>query len=211
MIIDESLEAAKRAGFRIREVVELSAKDPQYEKIPAGLNSKIRELLGRHFPRGLYVHQSRAIQWALDEKNVCIATSTASGKSLVFMAVAADRLLSDPRARVIAMYPAKALIQDQRLKWKDLLEPLGLTIGYIDGSVPLKEREGILQRCRLLLMTPDVAQAWLMRSLSEKSVSSFLANLKLLILDEGHVYDGVFGTNMAYFLRRSRWLPRATK
>ncbi len=79
---------------------------------------------------------------------------------------------------------------------------LGLTVGHIDGGIPVKERDAVVQKGRVLLMTPDVAQAWLMRSLAEKAIASLMKNLKLLILDEAHVYDGVFGTNMAYFLRR---------
>jgi DEAD/DEAH box helicase domain-containing protein len=51
-------------------------------------------------------------------------------------------------------------------------------------------------------MTPDVAHAWLMSHLGTKEVALFLHDLGLLILDEAHVYDGAFGTNMAYFLRR---------
>jgi len=51
-------------------------------------------------------------------------------------------------------------------------------------------------------MTPDVAHAWLMSHLRQKEVRDFLNRLRLLILDETHVYDGVFGTNMAYFIRR---------
>ena len=51
-------------------------------------------------------------------------------------------------------------------------------------------------------MTPDVAHAWFMSNLHDKAITSFRSNLRLLILDEAHVYDGVFGTNMAFFLRR---------
>src|SRR5207247_10963368 len=122
--------------------------------------------------------------------------------SLVFMASAAHELLSDNFARVLVLYPAKALIQDQLTKWNSLLEPLSLTAGFIDGSVPVAERNEILFRRRVVLMTPDVAQAWLMSNLNEKAVAAFRSNLRLLILDEAHVYDGVFGTNMAFFLRR---------
>ena len=51
-------------------------------------------------------------------------------------------------------------------------------------------------------MTPDVMHSWLMGRVGERTIRDFLRGLRLLILDEAHVYDGVFGTNMAYFLRR---------
>lgn len=105
------------------------------------------------------------------------------------------------------MYPAKALIRDQLAKWEKALKPLSVTPEYIYGephseSERLVKRLAILEKHRVVLMTPDVAHAWLMSHLQQREVRGFLARLRLLILDEAHVYDGVFGTNMAYFLRR---------
>ena len=93
-------------------------------------------------------------------------------------------------------------IQDQIAKWENILAPLKLRFGYIDGSIPTEARPQILSTSRVVLMTPDVAHAWLMSHLGEREAATFMAGLRLLILDEAHVYEGVFGTNMAYFLRR---------
>lgn len=180
----------------------LPGREGKFAPVPAKLRAKVRAYLEHSFPRGVYSHQAQAIQHSLDGDDVCLSTSTASGKSLVFMATAAHELLSDDFARVLVLYPAKALIQDQLAKWNNLLSPLSLKAGFIDGSVPVAERNEILFRRRVVLMTPDVAQAWLMSNLNEKAVAAFRSNLRLLILDEAHVYDGVFGTNMAFFLRR---------
>jgi len=87
-------------------------------------------------------------------------------------------------------------------KWRGLLEALHITVGFIDGGVPREERDRILDTCRVVLMTPDVAHAWIMSHLGERLIQRFLRSVRILILDEAHVYDGVFGTNMAYFLRR---------
>ncbi len=118
------------------------------------------------------------------------------------MVFAADRVLRRPGDRVLALYPARALIQDQILKWKELLTPLGIPFGYIDGGVALEERPGILKSSAVVLMTPDVAHAWLLGRAADQVIADFLGRIRLLVLDEIHVYDGVFGTNMAYFLRR---------
>lgn len=133
---------------------------------------------------------------------VCLATSTASGKSLVFIVVALHLLATAPNAKVLALYPARALIQDQLLKWEEYLTGSGRRVGYMDGGIPAERRPQILRASNVVLMTPDVAHAWLMSNLREWEVSSFLGNLRLLVLDEAHVYEGVFGTNMAHFLRR---------
>jgi DEAD/DEAH box helicase domain-containing protein len=118
------------------------------------------------------------------------------------MSVAADLLKRERHARVVAFYPVRALIQDQLEKWKSMLDPLGFSVGFIDGSVDTKQRADILLHHRVVLMTPDVAHAWFMSSLADERVALVRKNLGLLVLDEAHVYDGVFGTNMAFFLRR---------
>ena len=118
------------------------------------------------------------------------------------MTAAADLLQREPGARVLALYPAKALIHDQQRKWRQLLTPLRIPLGYIDGDVPHERRSDILRTSRVLLMTPDTVHAWLMSHLNRAEVEDFLTHLRLLVLDEAHVYDGVFGTNMAYLLRR---------
>jgi DEAD/DEAH box helicase domain-containing protein len=191
-----------KCGFDVAASQPLSGREATFASVPAALHPNVRNCLEHSFPRGLYSHQAQAIQECLAGRNVCLSTSTASGKSLSFMAVAAHELLTDTFARVLVLYPAKALIQDQLAKWNALLEPLGHKAGFIDGSVPVAERNEILFRRRVVLMTPDVAQAWLMSNLNDKAVIAFRSNLRLLILDEAHVYDGVFGTNMAFFLRR---------
>ncbi|MDP3719498.1 MAG: DEAD/DEAH box helicase [Acidobacteriota bacterium] len=154
------------------------------------------------FPIGLYSHQAQALQAVAGRKDICLATATASGKSLVFMAASLDLLLKNPFAKVVALYPAKALIQDQLEKWHRVLDPFGIGLGFIDGSVPVAQRAQILASSRVVLLTPDVTHAWLMNHANDRAIRPFLRSVRLLILDEAHVYDGVFGTNMAYFLRR---------
>jgi DEAD/DEAH box helicase domain-containing protein len=193
---------AAEAGYQVVARAELEAREPHFATIPDRLVSPLRQHLLQAWPEGLYSHQAAALQAFLDGRDVCLATSTASGKSLVFMAAATHLLLTDSRATVLALYPAKALIQDQIRKWKAQLEPFGIPFGYIDGGVPTEARRGILRTSRVVLMTPDVSHAWLLSHLADAEIKRFLSSLRLLILDETHVYEGVFGTNMAYLLRR---------
>ena len=109
---------------------------------------------------------------------------------------------------MLALYPAKALIRDQLDKWNDASRRVGLAVGFIDGSVPRAQRMGILRSKSIVLMTPDVAHAWLASSLQEPGVRDYLEAIQLLVLDEAHVYEGVFGTNMAYFMRRLQAITR---
>lgn len=188
--------------FSIVDEYQIPEREPYFEQIPSVLHPIVRTALERAFPSGIYSHQAKGIDLLLDNKDICLATPTASGKSLVFMSYAANLLLQTPNARILALYPAKALIRDQLEKWKTFLVPLNLPVGYIDGAVRTTERAAILRRSKVVLMTPDVAHAWMMSNLSNQDVASFLSAVSLLVLDEAHVYDGVFGTNMAFFLRR---------
>lgn len=76
------------------------------------------------------------------------------------------------------------------------------TIGRIDGSVLVKDREWILQNARIMIMTPDVCHAWLMSNLASFAVQEFVRSLSTLILDEAHTLEGVFGSNFAFLVRR---------
>lgn len=192
----------ERAGFSVVERVDLPGREARHAALPVELHPRVQSVLSSRFAAGVYAHQAAGIQALLGGRDVCLATSTASGKSLVFMAFAAHLLLSDPKARVLAFYPAKALIQDQLDKWSALMGELDLGVGHIDGGVSVEARDDILRRNRIVLMTPDVAHAWLMSRLEGAAIRRTLSSLRLTVLDEAHVYEGVFGTNMAYFLRR---------
>ncbi len=201
-LLESVQHVLSEVGLTVREQQTLPGRFPVNVPIPANLHPRVVELLKQQFPGGLWKHQAAAIEHAVRGHSVCVATQTASGKSLIFMAYAAHVLLSDPTACIITFYPTKSLIQDQRLKWSHLFRPLGLDFGYIDGGIPVERRADILRGNRLLLMTPDVAHSWLLSSVSETWVRSYLARLTVVILDEAHVYDGVFGTNFAYLMRR---------
>jgi hypothetical protein len=71
-------------------------------------------------------------------------------------------------------------------------------VGRIDGSVKMKEREKILARVRIVLMTPDVCHAWVMSNLANPIVKEFVKHLGLVVLDEAHTLEGIFGSNFAF-------------
>ena len=134
-----------------------------------------------------------------------ISTGTASGKSLIFQLYALHCLLTDPDTKVLVFYPLRALTNDQLASWQRLAESAGLepqSVGRIYGGVAMDEREQIMERSRVVLMTPDVCQAWLMRTLGSSQINQFIGSLALLVLDEAHVYESVFGSNAAFLLRR---------
>ena len=107
----------------------------------------------------VWEHQAKALELAHQRQNVVIATPTASGKTLVFMLHVIDEMTQDPDAKAVILYPAKALANDQYLRWQTALDAAGFDprgVQMINGDVPVREREQLLDRASVALMTPDV-------------------------------------------------------
>lgn len=202
----------KSDDFSVAESFEMPGQPAQYAAIPQFLfDSRIGSHLDRRFrqqPAGagaLWAHQAQALEALGRGDNVVISTGTASGKSLVFQSLAFHKVLLDSDSRLLVFYPLKALAADQLRGWREMAHSLALDeniIGRIDGSVPVKDREDILENARIIIMTPDVCHAWLMSRLSLSVVRDFVQSLSILVMDEAHTLEGVFGSNFAFLIRR---------
>ena len=207
--IREALSTLVDSGdLPLIERIDLPAQEERRLPIPEAFgHGALRDFLAtvEKTGKGLWRHQSLALEYAAAEKNVVLATGTASGKSLVFQAAGLRLILEDPDARILVFYPLKALAADQMSSWQRAIETLGLaaeTVGTIHGGVLADERAKIMDTARIVLMTPDVCHAWFMRHVSTRSIRQFLASLRLVVIDEAHVLEAVFGSNVAYLLRR---------
>ena len=155
--------------------------------------------------QALWLHQANALHELEQGRNIAIATSTASGKTLVFQLWILHQLSQDPEATALVFYPTKALANDQARRWQECCRTLGLdgnTVGQIDGDVSVSKRDGIMSESRIILATPDVCHAWLLRRCNEPAVGERLRHLKVVVIDEAHTYESVFGSNSAYLFRR---------
>lgn len=154
--------------------------------------------------RGIYKHQLEAITTYLDGQNIAVTTPTASGKTLIFNVCALEELSNNPKARIAAIYPLKALASEQEARWSKLVQESGLSckVGRIDGGVGMAERLRILKESRIVVLTPDIIHAWMLLSIANSAVLDFLRNLTLVVIDEAHTYSGVFGSNSAFLFRR---------
>jgi len=171
------------------------------------LSTPSQKLL-KTFDKGIYLHQKETIRYAKEGKNVCISTGTASGKTLAFQIAAIEHLAHDQTARIMAIYPMKALGREQETRWKDAIKYAGLKtpVGRIDGGVISAYRQQVLSDSQIVILTPDIIHAWLLSSLSNKKVLSFLEKVDLIVVDEVHTYSGVFGSNSAFLFRRLQHL-----
>lgn len=167
------------------------------------LSTASNNLLGT-LKNGIYLHQKEAIRNAIDGKNVCVSTGTASGKTLAFHIAAIEHLSHNPSSKIMAIYPMKALGREQESRWIDAIKRTGLkiSVGRIDGGVGSALRHNILENSQIIIFTPDVIHAWLLSGLSNKKILAYLEKLDLIIVDEVHSYTGVFGSNSAFLFRR---------
>ncbi|GAA0930285.1 DEAD/DEAH box helicase [Streptomyces asiaticus] len=157
-----------------------------------------------------WVHQARTAEHALRGESVVVATGTASGKSLAYLAPVLSTLLDgseEPSGRgTTALYlsPTKALAADQRRAVADLTAPLGTGIraAVYDGDTPVEEREWVRQYANYVLTNPDMLHRGILPG--HPRWSSFLRALRYVVIDECHTYRGVFGSHVAQVLRRLR-------
>ncbi len=192
--------------FPVVESFVVEPRPARYGKIPQFLfSSPVGDLLDQRYPGGLWAHQASALEALGKGDNLVISTGTASGKSLVFQSLAFHKLLSDPSSKIAVLYPLRALVADQLRGWNNLARDLDLeedVIGRIDGTVLVRDRIPILNRARVVIMTPDVVQSWLMSSLATPVVRDFIKTLSTLVVDEAHTWEGVFGSNSSFLIRR---------
>jgi DEAD/DEAH box helicase domain-containing protein len=191
------------------EELVVSSREPArpgvVTKLPEDVQPALREALARAGIEALWSHQADALESARRGHTI-VTTGTASGKSLAFNVPVLDTLATDLAARAFYLYPTKALAQDQARK----LSQLGgrfLRHAIYDGDTPREERRAIRQRSNLILTNPDMLHVGVLPN--HRSWGDVLANLAWVVVDEAHVYRGVFGSHVANVLRRLRRLARA--
>lgn len=196
----------RRVSLGVLAMRELPMRDGVHSNLSKRLHPNVQKLLNHNLPQGLYRHQVEAIDAVLEGKHVAITTSTASGKSISYILPVVNSLYTDITKRALYISPLKALGNDQLSKyepWK-----CSKVVARFDGSINKDEREEVLRQKRVLLATPDILHANLLRRNKESLYKSFFANLRYVIIDECHVYNGVFGSNAAMVFRRLRQVCR---
>ena len=156
----------------------------------------------------LYSHQANALNVILAGKNVIIATPSASGKTLCYHLPTLDALLHDRNSRALYIFPTKALAQDQLHSLKQILgETKELSqllspwaVATFDGDTPQNERANIRKKANIVLTNPDMLHLGILPN--HRSWSRLFHNLKYVVIDETHIYRGVFGSHVANVIRR---------
>jgi DEAD/DEAH box helicase domain-containing protein len=202
-LLDEIREEAPYRD-QIVHAEQFPARPVRYGVLRRPLHLPLTEALRRCGIARLYAHQVDALEAVRDGESVIVTTATASGKTLCYLLPVLETLVLDPDARALFLYPTKALAQDQL----DALDELGLGVpaGTYDGDTPPDDRRRLRDEARILLTNPDMLHVGILPQ--HFRWTPFFASLRYIVLDDMHVYRGVFGSHVALILRRLRRLCR---
>ncbi len=181
------------------------SREPRLEPLPDQLDPVLASALFANGVTALYRHQVEAWEAAARGENVVVTTGTASGKSLAFNLPVLDAVAREPKTRALYLYPTKALAQDQA-RALSALRLKGLRPAIYDGDTPGERRWQIRKWSNLVLTNPDMLHVGVLPH--HDRWGDVLANLAYVVVDEAHVYRGVFGSHVANVLRRLRRLAR---
>jgi DEAD/DEAH box helicase domain-containing protein len=189
-------------GEELAYLADEPARDARTTEIPDDVQRRAREAIGVD---RLYAHQRHAWDAAARDEHLIVTTGTASGKTLAFNLPVLDALARDPKHRALYLYPTKALAQDQFRTLSAYRIPR-LRPAIYDGDTPAEQRWQIRRQANVILSNPDMIHIGLLPH--HDRWGDVLANLRYVVVDEAHVYRGVFGSHVGNVLRRLRRLAR---
>ena len=168
-----------------------------------GLEKEISDFLNELKIKQFYKFQEDAIQEIVFGENIVIEAPTASGKTEAFLIPVIQRIKKESnqgKVFAIFVYPTKALARDQYPKIKKFADKIKINVKVFDGDTKIEERREIIEKSPEILITNfDVLHYHLWH---QTKFSSILTSTKILVVDEAHVYSGIFGTNVHYIIKR---------
>jgi DEAD/DEAH box helicase domain-containing protein len=187
-------------GEELAHVEDVPGREAQTVALPP-LNARLEAALAGRRVDCLYTHQADSLAAARRGEHLVVATGTASGKTLAFNLPVLDAIAADPKTRALYLYPTKALAQDQARALGELRLPR-LRAAIYDGDTEPERRRDIRRSANLVLTNPDMLHVGVLPH--HDRWADVLANLRFVVVDEAHVYRGVFGSHVGNVLRRLR-------
>lgn len=180
----------------------IDAKEAKIVSFPDQIDDKIKQALNKRGINGLYTHQATAFETAVSGKSLVAVTPTASGKTLCYNLPVLQKVLEDEKTRALYIFPTKALSYDQKSELNEMINEMEADINSYtyDGDTPSNIRQKIRQAGHIVITNPDMLHSGILPH-HTKWVSLF-ENLKYVIIDELHIYRGVFGSHTANVIRR---------
>jgi DEAD/DEAH box helicase domain-containing protein len=189
--------AANIAAYR-----QLPSAEAEYADFPDFVDSRlVSAFAGRGIHR-LYSHQRSAVESVQRGEDVVVVSPTASGKTLCYNVPVLNAIVRDDTARALYLFPTKALSQDQVSELLSVVGALGVDIKThtYDGDTPQTARKAIRDAGHIVVTNPDMLHTGILPH--HTRWFRLFENLRYIVIDELHVYRGVFGSHVANVLRR---------
>ena len=181
----------------------MPAANARTAPLPEELHPRVRDAIAARGLTELYTHQRVVWNAAAQREHVVVTTGTASGKSLAFNLPVLDAIAREPKHRALYLYPTKALAQDQARALAELKSP-NVRAAIYDGDTPTDRRWQIRKWANVILTNPDMLHLGVLPH--HDRWADVLHNLRYIVVDEAHVYRGVFGSHVGNVVRRLRRL-----
>lgn len=190
-------ELFERTVYRTELAARSARTRPLHDPLHPDVDARLRS-------RGidaLYVHQADAVDALRDGHDVVVATGTASGKSLCYQLPIVDAAVCGEPSSALALYPTKALAQDQLRSLRSWLVS-GLRAVTYDGDTAPDDRAWARKHATVVLTNPEMLHQAILPY--HQRWSTFLMRLRYVVIDELHATRGIFGSHLANVIRRLR-------
>jgi len=106
----------------------------------------------------------------------------------------------------LLLFPTKALAQDQMTKLTAVVSKFAelrdqIKPGIVDGDTSHADRSKNAKECNVILTNPDTLHAAILPGW-KTTYRPLLGRIKYIVIDEAHMYEGVFGAHVAMVLSR---------
>lgn len=181
-----------------------------FNEFPIFLHPELKSALREYGIISLFSHQFQAINFIQEKRNVILTTGPSSGKSLAYILPILNALFNDENRYALLLYPTKALAYDQLKHFQEIIKSSQIhkqhknnilkRIGVYDGDTPKEHRSSIRKEAQVILTNPDMLHIGILPN--HFLWENFFENLQYIIIDEAHIYHGIFGSHVANVLRR---------
>ncbi len=187
---------------------KISSRNGIYKDIPEEVFPVIRDTLTKRGITHLYSHQAESFNSVTAGENIVVVTPTASGKSLCYNLPVLQKLIENPEERALYLFPTKALSQDQQSELNEIIlaGEIPIKVSTYDGDTPSSVRVSARESGRIVISNPDMLHSAILPN--HPKWIKFLSNLKYVVIDEIHIYRGIFGSHMTNVIRRLKRIAK---
>lgn len=181
---------------------KIPAREGKFSSFPPELHSDLRKILESRGISRLYAHQAKSYEAVRQGRDIVVVTPTASGKTLCYNLPVLQDLLEHKEHRALYLFPTKALSQDQQSELNEVVlgGQVPVKVFTYDGDTPSSVRVSARDNGRIVITNPDMLHTGILPN--HPKWIKFLSSLKYIVIDEVHIYRGVFGSHMTNLIRR---------